>query len=146
MLKSIVTNAIIISAIILVQMIFNPLGADTTVMPNGASEMETVLFGLFAFFALFNAFNCREIGSASIIPHFFANTIALKVISITAVAQLIFTQVFTDFFNAVPLSAIMWGKVVLTAALIVVINEIGKAVIRAFSSNKKEKEVAKVNA
>ncbi|WP_410497263.1 calcium-translocating P-type ATPase, PMCA-type [Cellulosilyticum sp. ST5] len=146
MLKSIVTNAIIISAIILVQMIFNPLGADTTVMPNGASEMETVLFGLFAFFALFNAFNCREIGSASIIPHFFANTIALKVISITAVAQLIFTQVFTDFFNAVPLSAIMWGKVVLTAALIVVINEIGKAVIRTFSSNKKEKEVAKVNA
>ena len=146
MLKSIVTNAIIISAIILVQMIFNPLGADTTVMSNGASEMETVLFGLFAFFALFNAFNCREIGSASIIPHFFANTIALKVISITAVAQLIFTQVFTDFFNAVPLSAIMWGKVVLTAALIVVINEIGKAVIRAFSSNKKEKEVAKVNA
>lgn len=139
MLKSILTNAVIVSAFILGQMIFNPLGAT-------AEEMGTVLFGLFAFFALFNAFNCREIGSGSIIPHFFANTIALKVISITAVAQILFTQIFTDFFNAVPLSVTMWAKIVLTAALIIVINEIGKAIIRAFASDKKDKQTAKVNA
>ena len=139
MLKSIVTNAVIISIFILGQMLFNPLGATS-------EEMGTVLFGMFAFFALFNAFNCREIGSGSIIPHFFANKIFLKVVGITMIAQVAFTQIFTDFFNAVPLSLVMWCKIILTTALIVVINEVGKAVIRAMSSNKKEEKPVKANA
>lgn len=135
MLRTIIINAVLMACIILGQMLFNPLGASDT-------EMETVLFGLFAFLALFNAFNCREMGANSIIPYFTANTIALKVISLTAVAQIIFTQIFTDFFNAVRLGGAMWGKIILTAALIVVINEIGKAVVRLVTGNKGAEEAA----
>lgn len=146
MIKSIVTNACIISAIIITQMLFNPLGASTEIVAGGASEMETVLFGLFAFCALFNAFNCREIGARSIIPNFLANKTALQIISITAIAQLLFTQVFNTFFNTVPLSMTMWLKIILTAALIVVINEIGKAIIRLVLGNKVTEKETKIEA
>ena len=146
MLKSIITNAFIISGIIIIQMLFNPLGASTTIVEGGASEMETTLFGLFAFCALFNAFNCREIGVGSIIPHFLANKIALQVISITIIVQLLFTQIFNAFFNTVPLSAMMWTKIIATAALIVVINEVGKAVIRLVTGHKSTEESVNVNA
>ena len=139
MIRSIAINAIIVASIIIGQMLFNPLGAT-------GEEMETVLFGLFAFLALFNAFNCREFGASSIIPHFTANNIALKIIGGTAVAQLIFTQVFQSFFNTVALSATMWVKIILTASLIVVINEVGKFVIRLVTGNKQAEEGVKVNA
>ena len=144
MLKSIIINACIVSTIIIVQMLFNPLGASTEVGAGGVSEMETVLFGLFAFCALFNAFNCREVGAKSIIPNFFSNKMAIQVIGITAVAQLLFTQIFNTFFNTVPLSGIMWLKIIGTASLIIVINEIGKAVIRLMSGNKTAQEGEKL--
>ncbi len=144
MLKSIIINACIVSTIIIVQMLFNPLGASTEVGAGGVSEMETVLFGLFAFCALFNAFNCREVGARSIIPNFFSNKMAIQVIGITAVAQLLFTQIFNTFFNTVPLSGIMWLKIIGTASLIIVINEIGKAVIRLMSGNKTAQEGEKL--
>ena len=108
---------------------FNILGASEEMIGN-SSEMETVLFGLFAFSALFNAFNCREFGSNSIFKNFFRNKTALAIIAITAVAQLIFTEVFSKFFDSVPLSALMWGKVILLAAFIIVVNEIVKLFIR----------------
>ena len=139
MIRSIAINAVLVASIIIGQMLFNPLGAT-------GEEMETVLFGLFAFLALFNAFNCREFGASSIIPHFTANNIALKIIGGTAVAQLIFTQVFQSFFNTVALSATMWVKIILTASLIVVINEVGKFVIRLVTGNKQAEEGVKVNA
>ena len=139
MLRTIITNALIISGIIIGQMMFNPLGASP-------EEMETVLFGLFAFLALFNAFNCREMGLNSIIPHFLANKIALKVIGCTAVAQLLFTQIFKSFFNTVALSATMWGKIILTALLIIVINEVGKLILRLVTGTKQEKDSVHVNA
>lgn len=123
MLKTIVMNALLISGIILVQMLFNPLGATP-------EEMETVLFGLFAFCALFNAFNCREIGASSILPYFMANKTALQVISVTAIAQLIFMQVFNRFFNTVPLGFSLWVKIIVVCFSVIVINEIVKWVIR----------------
>ena len=94
--------------------------------------METVLFALFAFSALFNAFNCREFGTDSILPNFTKNKTALTIISITAIAQLIFTEVFSKFFDSVPLSAVMWGKVILLAFMIIVVNEVVKFVLRLF--------------
>lgn len=129
MITNIVLNAIYVTAILLIQMKFNILGASEEMIGN-SSEMETVLFGLFAFSALFNAFNCREFGSNSIFKNFFRNKTALAIIAITAVAQLIFTEVFSKFFDSVPLSVLMWGKVILLAAFIVVVNEIVKFFIR----------------
>lgn len=129
MITSIVLNALYVTSIILIQMTFNILGANETKIGN-ASEMETVLFGLFAFSALFNAFNCREFGSDSIIPNFTKNAIALKIIGITAVAQIIFTQVFTSFFSSVALSPLMWLKVLALAFMVIVVNEVVKFVLR----------------
>lgn len=129
MITSIVLNAIYVTTILLVQMKFNVLGASTDKIGN-ASEMETVLFGLFAFSALFNAFNCREFGTDSIIPNFTKNTIALQIIGITAVAQIIFTQVFTSFFSSVALSPLMWAKVLGLAFMVIVVNEVVKFVLR----------------
>ena len=129
MITSIVLNAIYVTSILLIQMKFNILGASTEAIGN-ASEMETVLFALFAFSALFNAFNCREFGTDSIIPNLFKNTIALKIIGITGVAQVVFTQVFTKFFSSVELPLIMWGKVIVLAFMIIIVNEVVKFVLR----------------
>lgn len=129
MIINIVLNALYVAAILLIQMKFNILGASTDVVGN-ASEMETVLFALFAFNALFNAFNCREFETDSIIPNFFKNKIALEIIGATAVAQVIFTQVFNKFFSSVALSLVMWGKVIGLAFMVIVVNEIVKLVLR----------------
>ncbi len=134
MIKNIILNAIYVTAILLIQMNFNILGASTE-MVGTASEMETVLFALFAFSALFNAFNCREFGSDSIFKNFLKNKTALIIISVTGAAQLLFTQIFSKFFDAVPLSGIMWLKVIGLAAMIIVVNEIVKFVIRIFKKN-----------
>ena len=131
MITSIVLNALYVTAILLIQMKFNILGADTTVI-DGASESETVLFALFAFSALFNAFNCREFGTDSIFKNFTKNKTALLIISVTAIAQFIFTELFSGFFNAVSLSPVMWGKVILLAFMIIVVNEVVKFVLRLF--------------
>lgn len=132
MITSIVLNALYVTAILLIQMKFNILGASTEVLADGASEMETVLFALFAFSALFNAFNCREFGTDSIFKNFTKNKTALLIIAITAVAQFIFTELFSGFFNAVSLSLVMWGKVILLAFMIIVVNEVVKFVLRMF--------------
>ena len=115
---------------------FNILGASTERV-GFASEMETVLFGLFAFSALFNAFNCREFGTDSIIPNFLKNNVAIKVIVITGLAQIIFTQIFTSFFSSVALSALMWIKVLGLAFMIIVVNEFVKFILRHNQKNNK---------
>lgn len=137
MFKTMILNASYITAVIMIQMVLNPLGASNIPVEgsNGATEMETVLFALFAFSALFNAFNCREFGADSIIPYFKNNTIALKIIGITAIAQIFITDVFSNFFNAVYLSPIMWVKVLIASAFVVVVNEVVKLFLRMFKKD-----------
>ncbi|WP_461207488.1 calcium-translocating P-type ATPase, PMCA-type [Clostridium sp. DL1XJH146] len=136
MFTSMVLNAGYITGIIILQMSLNILGASTDIVADGASEMETVLFALFAFSALFNAFNCREFGTDSIFPNFTKNKLAFQIIGITAFVQVVVTQIFSSFFNAVPLSVSMWLKVIALASLVIVVNEVVKAVLRVFSSSK----------
>ncbi|MCB2299844.1 calcium-translocating P-type ATPase, PMCA-type [Clostridium tagluense] len=140
MMKSMLLNAIYITGVIMVQMKFDILGAG---FPKegvtGPNEMQTVLFALFAFSALFNAFNCREFGANSILPSLTKNTIFLKIITVTAVAQIFVTEVFSGFFNAVPLSVTMWLKIILLSSLVIVVNEIAKLVMKPFV--KKEQQV-----
>ncbi len=129
MIMGIILNAIYVTSILFIQMKFNILEASTE--KNGfASEMGTVLFGLFAFSALFNAFNCREFGIDSVLPNFLKNTVAIKIICITGVAQIIFTQVFTKFFSSVALSPLMWAKVLGLSFMIIVVNEVVKLVLK----------------
>ena len=131
MLITMILNAIYITAVLMIQMIFNPLGAEVPPAGfKGPNEMETVLFALFAFNALFNAFNCREFGTNSIFPYFKNNKVALQIIGITAVVQIVITELFSGFFNAVSLSPIMWIKIILASCLVIVINEVIKLIIR----------------
>ncbi|WP_191980786.1 cation transporting ATPase C-terminal domain-containing protein, partial [Clostridium haemolyticum] len=131
MVLSMLLNAIYMTAVIMIQMIFNPLGAEVPPVGfKGPNEMETVLFALFAFNALFNALNCREFGTNSIFPYFKNNTIALQIIAVTAMVQILITELFAGFFNAVSLTPLMWIKVILTSCLVIVINEIVKLILR----------------
>lgn len=123
MATTFILNAIFIASVILVQEHFNFLGATQ-------AEMGTVLFALFAFSALFNALNAREFGTDSIFPNFTKNTVILKVLAVTGIAQIVFTNVFQSFFNSVALGPVMWLKVLATSASIIVVNELVKLVIR----------------
>jgi Ca2+-transporting ATPase len=141
MLKSMISNALYITAILMIQMKFDILGAG---FPEDgvieANQMQTVLFALFAFSALFNAFNCREFGYDSIFTNITKNTIFLKIILGTAVVQIFVTEVFSKFFNAVSLSAMMWLKIILLSSLVIVINEIVKLIMRTFTKKTEQIE------
>ncbi|MBU3130658.1 calcium-translocating P-type ATPase, PMCA-type [Clostridium tagluense] len=139
MMKSMIANAVYITLVIMIQMKFDILGAG---FPKegvtGPNQMQTVLFALFAFSALFNAFNCREFGTDSIISSITKNTTFLKIITVTAVAQIFVTEVFAKFFNAVSLSAGMWLKIIILSSLIIVVNEVVKLGMRLFVKKNKQ--------
>ncbi|MGK0467835.1 MAG: Ca2+-transporting ATPase [Clostridium sp.] len=139
MMKSMISNALYITCVLMIQMQFDILG---TGFPQkgvtGPNEMQTVLFALFAFSALFNAFNCREFGTDSIFPSLTKNTIFLKIIAATAVTQIFVTEVFGKFFNAVPLSITMWIKIIVLSSLVIVVNEIVKLIMKTFTKQHEE--------
>ena len=88
------------------------------------------MFCVFSFSVLFNAFNSREFGIDSIIPNFTKNTLAIKVISITAIAQIFCVEIFRSFFNSVPLEFSMWIKIIALGSTIVLVNEAVKYLLR----------------
>ena len=102
----------------------------------GATQKEeaTVLFTLFVLFQLFNAFNCRELDDTPMFKNLLNNKLMLGVFLIVLVLQFLITQVGTAVFVTTPLSAAMWGKMLLTAGSVVVINEIWKGLAYVFSS------------
>lgn len=129
MLRTIIINSSFITILLFLQIRYNFLGAQSTV--NGsASEVQTVLFSLFAFSILFNAFNCREFGTGSIFPNLLKNQMALQIILITAILQIMMIQYGGVFFNAVPLSKEMWIKIISCGGLVVVANEVIKQGLR----------------
>lgn len=123
MAVNIIINAFLIITIVNIQEFYNILNASP-------AEQGTVVFSLFAFSALFNALNCREFGVNSIIPNFFKNKLALRIIFITGIAQIVFTQVFRGFFNTVSLNLVMWIKIILLSSIILMLNEVVKLILR----------------
>lgn len=119
MLIRIFANGIFISIVFMLQHFTNFLGATQT-------EKATVLFTLFVLFQLFNAFNCRELDDTPMFKNLLNNKLMLGVFLIVLVLQILITQVGTAVFETTPLSAAMWGKMLLTAGSVVVINEIWK--------------------
>ena len=136
MIRTILINSGIITLLLILQMKFNFLGACET-QAGAGSEAQTILFSLFAFSALFNAFNCREFGTGSIFPNLTKNKLALKIIGLTAILQIIMIQYLNKFFNATPLSFMMWMKVIACGSLVVVINEIMKLIMRTLKRSAK---------
>ena len=127
---NILINAFLIICIVQSQLVFNILGATN-------EQHGTVVFSLFAFSALFNAFNCREFGLNSILPNFFKNKLAVEIILITGACQILFTQIFRSFFNSVALDATMWVKIILLSSSVVSLNEIVKFILRIFRNKQK---------
>ena len=133
MILTIVLNSLYIAIVLYLQIKLNFLGANPNHVIGNASEVQTVLFSLFAFSVLFNAFNCREFGIASIFPNFTKNKMFLRVIALTACLQILITQFVGKFFNAVPLTANMWGKIILVGLSVIVVNEVLKLAFRIAS-------------
>nr|MDE5977256.1 cation transporting ATPase C-terminal domain-containing protein [Turicibacter sp.] len=129
--------------VLLCQLQFNFLGADLTRVTNSASEGQTVIFSLFVSLVLFNALNCREFGLVSIAINFFKNKIALLILSATLGIQVIVTQLAGDFFHTVPLSALMWLKIIGVGSTVVVFNEFVKLVLRLINLSRKKARRAK---
>ncbi len=129
MIRTIVINSFFITALLLLQIRWNFLGASNY-SAGSISEKQTVLFSLFAFSILFNAFNCREFGTGSIFPNFLKNKLALRIILLTAALQIFITQTGGGFFNTVALSKEMWIKIIISASSIVAANEIIKWILR----------------
>ncbi|MEG0502207.1 MAG: cation-translocating P-type ATPase C-terminal domain-containing protein, partial [Cellulosilyticaceae bacterium] len=101
-----------------------------------ASEMQTVLFSLFAFTVLFNALNCREFGIASIFPNLTKNKFVVSILAITGILQILITQFMGKFFNTTPLALEMWIKILLVSSSIVIVNEVIKSALRIGSGQK----------
>lgn len=124
MLSRIVVNGVYISIIFMAQNWFNFLGGK-------AEEQSTILFTLFVVFQLFNALNSRELTNVSIFKNIGNNKLMLGVFAGTFALQFIITQFGGIVFGTVPLSLVMWGKILLTGLSVVVLSEIVKLVKRA---------------
>lgn len=107
------------------------------------SEQQTVIFTLFTVLQLFNAFNCRETGSRSVVKNFKGNKAMIITFSVTFVLQIILTQKCGKFFETTPLDFALWIKIILTGASVVLISEAYKALYRLYSTKKVDKQISK---
>ncbi len=130
MLMKIILHAVFASVIVIMEYLYDFLGV-------GALGKETALFCLFVMFQLFNAFNCRKTGSESVFSSFGNNKPMVFVFGATFLLQILTAQVFCGFFGTVPLSPVVWGKIILTAATTIVFAESYKLVYRTLKKTKK---------
>ncbi len=143
MINTIVMNSIFMILVLLAQLKYNFLGANLDHVTHGASEGQTVIFSLFVSLVLFNALNCREFGLVSIFKNFLKNKIALLILAGTFIIQVIVTQLAGGFFHTVPLSAVMWLKIVAVGSTVVLFNEILKWVLRLINQTRRRVRRAK---
>ena len=140
MLSTIGLNSLFMSVVLFLQMRFNFLGANLTNVTAHGNEFRTVMFSLFACLAIFNALNCREFGITSITTNFFKNKTALAMLTGTLILQIIATQFASGFFDAVPMSANLWARIIATGFSVVIFSELLKLVIRSLNGRRKEKK------
>ena len=124
MLTRIMLNGLFISVIFMVQHFTNFLGA------SGEAQKATVLFTLFVLFQMFNAFNCRELDYTPMYKNILKNKLMLGVFLIVLVVQFVITQFGKPVFGTVALSWAMWGKMILVALSVVVVNEFVKFIVK----------------
>ena len=124
MLSRIVINGLYISIVFMGQHWFNFLG-------GAQRELPTILFTLFVVFQLFNAFNSRELSDTSIFCNLASNRLMLGVFALTFALQVIITQFGGAFFGTVPLSFLMWCKIIAAGFSVLLVSEIVKLIKRA---------------
>ena len=105
MLFKIIVHGLYASAVILAEYLFD-------FMQVGDEKRLTAIFCLFVTFQLFNAFNCRAIGSDSLLKSVMKNKLMVVTFALTFAFQVLLTQVAGEFFRIVPLGAGEWLKIV----------------------------------
>ena len=123
MLTRIFANGIFISAVFMAQHYLNFLGC-------AEEQKATALFTLFVLFQLMNAFNCRELDTTPIYKNLFNNKLMLGVFCLVFALQFAITEFGAAVFETVPLDAALWGKMILCALSVIVVDEAVKAVRR----------------
>ncbi len=119
MLSNIVITGVFMSIVIILQEVYNFLGAAD-------ASKSTVVFTLFVLFQLINAFNARELGNVSIFKHIANNKTMLIVFLGTFILQFLITQFGASSFGTVPLDLTMWIKLIATSLSIVLVGEFVK--------------------
>lgn len=116
MLVRIFVNGVFISIVFMLQHFTNFLGAES-------NEEATVLFTMFILFQLFNAFNCRELDETPMYKNLLRNKLMLGVFLLVLILQIAITQFGGAVFGTVPLSIIMWIKMIATAFTVIILSE-----------------------
>lgn len=126
-LVKIVFNACFVSGVVLAQYRKNFLGVDFTLN-------KAVTFTLFVFMNIFNAFNCKELGTESVIKNFFSNKLMAFSMALTLVMQFLLTQ-YTGVFSPHKIAYAVWGKITAIAFCQILVNETFKLFYRLFKKN-----------
>ena len=123
MLFRIIANGLFMVAAILVLMKTHLLGG----IPG---QQSTIVFSTFVLFQLWNAFNCREFGTTSVITNILRNKAMLSIVSVTFGIQVLITQFGGAVFKTQPLELNIWLYILAYTFSVVVFNEIVKLLLQ----------------
>lgn len=123
----IVISGVFVGGIMLKQYTGNFLGV-------AESEKAAATFTLFIFFQLFNAFNCRELGTDSIFSNIGKNKVMVATFLGVFLVHFFIVQAAYKPFGLNPMGLASWLKCLALASSILVFSELGKAAYRIFTS------------
>ena len=103
---------------------------DTPVLGGTAAQQSTIVFTSFVVFQLWNAFNSREFGAASILPNILRNKTMVGVVFLTFLIQIAVTQFGGSVFKTVPLELDLWIKIIFFTFSVVIFSEAVKLLMR----------------
>ena len=124
MLERIIVSGAFIAVVFMAQ-------SWTNFMGGTAEQQSTILFTLFVVFQLFNAFNSRELGNASLFANLLRNKVMIGVFALMFALQVLVVQFGGAMFRTVPLPIDMWLKTIAVGFGVVVLQEVIKTVKRA---------------
>ncbi|HWQ43683.1 MAG TPA: calcium-translocating P-type ATPase, PMCA-type, partial [Desulfosporosinus sp.] len=127
MLFKILTNGLFIVTALLMLM-------ETQALGGTEAQQSTIVFTSFVLFQLWNAFNSREFGVASIFPNLLRNKVMVGVVFLTFLVQILVTQFGGNVFKTVPLELDLWFKIIGFTFSVVIFSELLKVLMRAFQA------------
>ena len=116
MLIRIAVHTFVMCLVITLQELYNFLGV-------ASYEKSTVTVSLFVFFQLFNAVNCREVGSESALKGLFDNKLLVAMLFTTFTLHILIVSFFPQTFDSVRLSLKTWVTLALICSTILVFSE-----------------------
>ncbi len=129
MLLRILFNGIFVGVVMLMQYIFDFLKV-------GIDQQEGVIFTLFIFFQLFNAFNCRELGSESIFKSIGKNKVMVITFMSVMVLHVFMVQVFPSIFGVNALGFLSYVKCLAVSTSVLAMSEGYKFIYRLLKRDK----------